>query len=468
MNIGVFALNIFATKLITFLLVPLYTFNMSTAEFGVTDMALTVVTLMVPLASFSVADAVLRFVIDDAESTNRYVTIGFAAMLLSCIIAACLLPLLHLDFFGGLGQYQLLFWLMYVVNAFLLYLGNVARALNHLKLLTADAIVTSLVTGGSAVVFISWMRLGADGYFYSMILGSFVGVLVFLVWGRYLGLLVKIDKEDWRLFRSMMMYAVPLIPNALFWWIGTSINRFFITGMLGIAASGLFAAASKLPNLLNVVYSIFQQAWTLSAFQEFKRNDVGQFFSMVFKLLQSGMAIGAAGLTVCTPWLAALMLQKDFYPSWGLIPILVLAFYFNSLNAYLGTVFTTTLKTKALFTTTIVGALVSIAFTWGLMYPLALYGPCVAMVISNAVVFFMRVFSSRRIMKIRINWLTFSISVGLLIIQTVDMAVKPESYMLFSCLLCILIVLVQLIDLLPVCRLFLAKYMHQPRHRHHD
>lgn len=469
LNIGVFALNIFATKLITFLLVPLYTYNMSKAEFGVTDMALTVVTLMVPLASFSFADAVLRFVIDDSHNVKRYVTIGFIAMLLSCVVVACLLPLLRLDFFGGLGNYPLMFWLMYASNALLLYLGNVARAVNHLKLLTADAIVTSLVTGGSAVVFIANLQLGAYGYFYSMILGSFTGVVVFLVGGGYLKYLTRLEKADQRLVRNMLIYAIPMIPNALFWWIGTSINRFFITGMLGIAASGLFAAASKLPNLLNVVYSIFQQAWTLSAFQEFRRNDVAQFFSTVFKLLQSGMAIGAAGLTVCTPWLASLMLQKDFYSSWNLIPVLVLAFYFNSLNSYLGTVFTTTMKTKALFTTTIVGAIASVALTWGLIGPIGLFGPCIAMVVSNALVFLMRVFSSRRIMNIRINWFTFLLSVVLLACQSLVMAIRSEYFMLMSYGFFAIIILIQLIDLVPICRGFIGRYMHYPRHisRHH-
>lgn len=467
LNIGVFALNVFATKLITFLLVPLYTYNMSKSEFGVTDMALTVVTLMVPLASLSFADAVLRYVIDDSRNVKRYVTIGFIAMLLSCAIVVCLLPVLRLGFFGGLGDYPLMFWLMYVANAFLLYLGNVARAVNHLKLLTADAIVTSLVTGGSAVVFISWLRMGAYGYFYSMILGSFVGVIIFLVGGGYLRYLTRLEKDDRRLVRNMMGYAIPMIPNALFWWIGTSVNRFFITGMIGIASSGLFAAASKLPNLLNVVYSIFQQAWTLSAFQEFRRNDVAQFFSTVFKLLQSGMAIGAAGLTVCTPWLASLMLQKDFYSSWSLIPILVLAFYFNSLNSYLGTVFTTTMKTKALFTTTIVGAAASVALTWGLITPMGLFGPCVAMVVSNAVVFFMRVLSSRQIMHIRINWFTFLLSIVLLTCQSIVMAIQPKSYMMMASGLLVAIILLQLVGLIPICGSFLGRHGRHPRHMRH-
>ena len=36
LNIGLFGINTVATKLITFLLVPLYTYYLSTKEFGIT------------------------------------------------------------------------------------------------------------------------------------------------------------------------------------------------------------------------------------------------------------------------------------------------------------------------------------------------------------------------------------------------------------------------------------------------
>ena len=60
-NIGLFTLSNFAVKLVAFLLVPLYTYYLSTAEYGVTDMLTTTVNMLVPLATLSVADATLRF-----------------------------------------------------------------------------------------------------------------------------------------------------------------------------------------------------------------------------------------------------------------------------------------------------------------------------------------------------------------------------------------------------------------------
>ena len=51
-NIGLFTLNTVSTKLITFLLVPLYTYFLTTAQYGVTDMSLTVAGLITPVLTF--------------------------------------------------------------------------------------------------------------------------------------------------------------------------------------------------------------------------------------------------------------------------------------------------------------------------------------------------------------------------------------------------------------------------------
>lgn len=96
--------------------------------------------------------------------------------------------------------------------------------------------------------------------------------------------------------------------------------------MLGIGASGLFAAASKIPNVMNMVSSTFWQAWSLSAFQEFKKTDTGKFYSNVFAVFRTFCFLAASGLMLLTPWLASLLLQKKFYDSWPIIPILILAF----------------------------------------------------------------------------------------------------------------------------------------------
>ena len=132
---------------------------------------------------------------------------------------------------------------------------------------------------------------------FSLIFGGLVAIVLYLIFGgswKY----VRIPKKerDRYFLKKMLLYSVPLMPNAIFWWVGTSVNRFFITSMLGIGASGLFAAASKIPNVMNMVSSTFWQAWSLSAFQEFKKTDTGKFYSNVFAVFRTFCFLAASGL----------------------------------------------------------------------------------------------------------------------------------------------------------------------------
>ena len=60
-NTIIFAIGNFATKIITFLLVPLYTNMLSTEQFGIVDLLYTICSFLIPLFSFNISEAILRF-----------------------------------------------------------------------------------------------------------------------------------------------------------------------------------------------------------------------------------------------------------------------------------------------------------------------------------------------------------------------------------------------------------------------
>jgi O-antigen/teichoic acid export membrane protein len=457
LNTGLFALSTIGTKLITFLLVPLYTYYLTSAQFGVTDMSLIVISLITPLATLSASDAVLRFAVDDSENKDAYITIGLCVMCASCVIVAVLTPLLDLHFFGGLGQYKMLFVLAYAVNALQAYGSNVSRALNQVKVIPVASIATAIVTAGSAVVFIAYLHQGAVGYFYSIIAGGLCGLILYIFYGHLIRhITVSSRASNLSLLKRMLLYAIPLVPNALFWWIGTSVNRFFITGMLGIAASGLFAAASKIPNLVNMIYDIFQQSWTLSAFQEFKHSNLSKFFSTIFSLLNAGLMLLSSGIILLASPLASLLLQKEFYSVWTLIPIFILAFYFNAMNSFYGSIYTSNMKTRYLFSTTVVGSIAVIIGSWTLIPRLGLQGAGIAMVIGNALVLVTRMVNSRRLLVFHINWFHGTLSLVLLTVQAAITGLVMPHYRLWSLALFLVLAVAQIVSIFPYTRKILA------------
>lgn len=451
LNIGLFTLNTVSTKLITFLLVPLYTYFLTAAQYGVTDMSLTVAGLITPVVTLSIGDATTRYVINDPDDKERYISVGFWITLLGCLIMLFLLPLLRLPVFGGLGNYQWFYLAYFVSSAFNTYMANVARGLNQVKLITWASIASSLVSASSAGLLIGLFDWKVEGYFISLILGGLVAIVIYLLFGgswRYVSI-PRIDR-DRRFTKKMLLYSLPLMPNAIFWWIGTSVNRFFITSMLGIGASGLFAAASKIPNVMNMVSSTFWQAWSLSAFQEFKKVDTRKFYSNVFAVFRTFCFLAASGLVWLSPWLASLLLQKKFYDSWVIIPILILAFLLNVFAGFYGTVFTASMKTKYLMTSTAIPAIAVIVLTWLLINVAGLQGAAWAMDGSNLIMYVMRVFMASSIVKITVNWPFMLTNIIIVTFQACVMSWQVPMYMLLSGLLFVSVFVVSILDIYPV------------------
>ena len=466
-NTLLFAVNALATKFVSFLLVPLYTAFMSAGEYGVTDMSLTVISLVTPLATLSVADAAVRFIVGDRERGAEYAFVGFAVTLTSVLVVALLSPVLDLDVFGGLGAYKGWFVLAYASSALLQLFGEVARGTGEVRLIPVCAGVSSLITCASAIALIGGLGMAVTGYFISVSAGPLVAVAVYLSAGG-MGRLVLDGARSVLgggargehlkgLCTPMLRYSLPLIPNSLFWWVGTSINRFFITGMLGIAASGMFAAAGKLPNLLNTAYSVFQQAWQLSAFQESKGEGLEGFFSSVFRALQAAMTVLCALISFLAPWLATVFLQGEFYGVWPMISILLIANLMNVFNGFYGTVYTTTMHTSYIMRTTVVGAVACVVLTPLLIVPLGVYGACIASAVGNALVFAMRARDSRRYIRFDVGWRVLAPTLALIAVQSAVTAVQTPGWRAVSGACLVACVALQGSRLLPLAKGLLSK-----------
>lgn len=432
-NTALFALNSVATKLVTFLLVPLYTTYMSAGEYGLTDMSLTVISLLTPLVTLDVAEAAVRFIVGDRARGDRYAAVALGVTAASVAVVAALTPLLDLPALGGLGAYKGLFVAAYAASALMTMCGEVARGMGEVRLIPVCAGVSSLVTLASAVAAIAWAGMGVRGYFASVTVGPAVAIVLYLSLGglgpaalRGARELASSTKGELRaLCGPMLRYALPLIPNSLFWWLGTSINRLFITGMLGIAASGMFAAASKVPNLLNTAYSIFLQAWQLSAFQESGEEGLARFFSMVFALVQAAMTVLCAALSLLAPWVASVLLRGETFGAWPMIAPLLISNLLNVLASFYGTVYSTTMHTSFIMKTTLLGALSCVVLTPLLIPVMGTYGACAASVLGQGAVLLARAVDSRRYLRFDAGWRFLVPTLLLLVMQAAVTELGP-------------------------------------------
>ena len=75
-NIGLLTLSSFATKLLSFFLVPLYTNILSTTEYGTYDLFNTTIGILLPILTLNIQEAVMRFSIDSKYDRKSIVTVA--------------------------------------------------------------------------------------------------------------------------------------------------------------------------------------------------------------------------------------------------------------------------------------------------------------------------------------------------------------------------------------------------------
>ena len=397
------------------MLLPLYTSFLVQEQFGAIDIVHTTVTLLIPILTLSSHDGVLRFAMDQCEDKKKVFSLGMEVTVAGCVLLTLLLPV-----YGQISvftAYRYEFLALYIVSAFNSIFANFARTIDRIKLIAVSSIVSSATTMGLNVFLIAGPpRLGVEGYLFSMIAGSLVGCVLYFFVGRMYRYF-SLRGFDRALLKRMILYSIPLIPNYLFWWINSSLDRYCLTAITGLAATGLYSLASKIPTLLNTLTSIFQQAWSISAIKEYQSEEGAAFFSSIHRIFTYVMLLSSSFLVAICQYLSMFFFQGENYEAWSLIPLLVLAFYYSSLNSFLGSIYTATKKTKSLFVTTAAGAGVNVAFNLLLIPFFGPYGAAAATCLSHFVVWLVRSITSRRILAIQVDYKRMIPSQALLILQ---------------------------------------------------
>ena len=91
-NIGLLTLSSFATKLLSFFLVPLYTNILSTTEYGTYDLFNTTIGVLLPILTLNIQEAVMRFSIDSKYDRKSIVTVAAKYFIFSNLIVINSLP----------------------------------------------------------------------------------------------------------------------------------------------------------------------------------------------------------------------------------------------------------------------------------------------------------------------------------------------------------------------------------------
>jgi len=430
----------FGSSILVFLMIPLYTHYFTTSEYGLWDLVVTTSTLVTPFITFELVAAVYRWLIEEKDNhqQTKIITTGLMVIIRNLIIFNLLglitISLMVIPF----GWQAILFINVSIMSSFM---QQCARGLGHNKLFASLGMIQTTVTVTFNLFFIFVLELRIEAFFYSSIIAAFF-VTIFAWKIMSFSQYVTPSTFSTKLTKSFLTYSIPIIPGAASWWIMTMSDRYFITVFLGIASNGIYAVANKIPSLLIMINSVFFLAWKDNAILEFNTKDKNHYYSKVFQYFFRFMATSVIILTLITKPVLWLMISEDFYSSWKYIGILLCATLFNACALFWSAGYHGAKKTKVIFVTSFVGALVNVIVNLILIKYIGLYAVVISSLIAFITVWLMRIFSSYRYFKIKINYKDMIILLLLIILANIaPFGLGPFGLLICICLGCIVFII---------------------------
>ncbi len=397
-NTVLFAIGNLGSKLLQIILVPFYTRVMTSAEFGTADVLQAVVSLLLPIGSLTIYEAVFRYAMEKEYNKNAVFTVGVFISAIGTLIVC------------GIGLFvsalidPLYVWLVIgnAVAGFLRsLLSQYTRSVEKTALFTLDNVMLTVYVLVFNITFIVAFDMGVVGYMLGYTLANVLSCAFLYV---ALGSARRLDVRavNGGLVREMLWFSIPLIPNAVCWWISSFIDRIVITTVVGEAANGIYAAAHKIPSLLTVVVTIFFQAWQISANQEFRSKDIHSFYSDINgHIIATVTAISSVLILLCRP-ITQVFLGEEYQDAWRVMPLLLLAMTFFSFAQFLGSIYSANKKTTMAFVTNLIGVVVCLLLNLFLVVycKVGILGSAIATSVSYFVLWITRVFSTRKIIRL--------------------------------------------------------------------
>ena len=424
-NTLVFALGGLAIKAVSLVLMPLYTTALTAGEYGTAELLNSAIEIVLPLLSAGVVEALYRFSIDDDVPKDELfadslVVLGGGVV---CAGAACALGHVLWNMEHA-GSFFVLFCSVCVFKA----TTQLARGLGHVRRFVAYGLINALAMVVSTYLLLVRARLGVGGYLWSFTIGYLVGGLAAFLGSAEYRLLVPF-RVDRALLRRMLVYSLPLVPNLLSWWLVSVSGRYVVLWGSGLAAAGLFTAASKMPSLINIVASVFQQAWQYSTAREIDSPDRGAFFGSVLRGY-SLATLSTAGLVIALNRpISRVMLQAEFAEGWRYVPLLMLVASFGVISIFFESFYQALKNSGVLMASTALGAGVNVVLGVALVPFMGPWGAGLAGAVAYMLVLVVRARDLRRRINLPIDRLRLGYQLALLISITACMSFDGGSWL---------------------------------------
>ncbi len=416
-NAFIFMVGNLGTKVIQFFLVPLYTYTLSSDQYGETELVISLVSFLIPIFSLSISDGLLRFGVDGKNKKGEVLKNATFIVLIGSVLAGVVLPL-------TLKYNPVLYkWRIYILALLIFRIIRDVLAINlkikdKNKYFAADGMIYTSVLCGLSYVSLAVLNMGVVGYLNSQLCATVISSLFLIAVGKPISAIAQ-SGFNMTLLKEMVYYSIPMVPNAVAWWIISIADRFIIQLHMTSSDVGIYGVAAKIPAIIMTVTGLFNQAWIISSAVEYDKDDHAAFYTNVFKaycfVLFISIYILQAVLKPFLNW----YVSPEYYDSLKSAYVLVCSASVSCIASFLVGVYSASKKNISIMATTIIGAIINVCLNCIFIEKMGVIGAAIATLISWFVITTIRLFGAPAISGIKVDYKSLYLYIVLALAQCV-------------------------------------------------
>lgn len=399
-NLSIFTISNFITKLLMFLMLPLYTSILTSKEYGTIDMITTTVNLAMPILTLCITEAIIRFTIE--ENTNKKqillnsLNIAFKGYILLLLISAVAwllgMELKTLILFN-------IYYLVYTVSSLLTYY---LKGLERIKIIGWASVIRVIALILLNCLLLLYFKLSVVGYYASLIISDMIVIIIYICnLKKYK--VISNEEKDTALKKEMVKYSKNFVLNSISWWINNASDKYILLLFYDLNITGIYSVAYKIPTIIEFVQAIYSQAWQISAIKEYDKENSAEFFSNMYKIYNIIILFSVCLILIFLKVIAKILFAKEFFTAWKYVPFLLLAILFGALSGFLGSIYAANKDSKMYAKSTAVGAIANIALNFSLIPNFGAQGAAIATCISYITVWILRLVFMKKYIVLDIN-----------------------------------------------------------------
>lgn len=411
-----FSFGSWINALISLISIPVITWLISPAEFGKATMFTIAYNLIINFVLLGSDQSFIRFY-NDKSPEDRHVLLknslipplGFL-----CVIGFLLYTFkesVSIALFSSKDDVVLVYALIF--SLFIGVFSQFGFTLVRMKSRAIEYSLLQILSSVANVIIIVVYAILIDADFKSVIIGfigsTFLALIVSIFMERQSwGETVKgVFRTDSQLLIQILMYGLPFVPTFLSAWVFQSSDRTFLRIYSSFTEIGLFAAATKIANSLNVIKSGFTAYWVPFSYENFvKSPSQTEMYSKVFNLLSVAFFSFIIVLISCTEFVLTIL--PDSYAGTSLIfPILFFVPLLYTLSEVTSVGINFKKKPFWHMAVVTISAVVNIIFGFLLIPVYGALGAAISTLIAYFIFFASRSYISIKLYPVKYHWFRF-------------------------------------------------------------